>query len=179
MDRITAGAPFVRVDVQRIADLAPPPAGDDATPAAWEAACDRARVAVEAQEVRVINLELAQRFGSDAWKAHVAQLDAVQAAARARVAALSAQVEAVNAARKAAQEPAGARLKSLARRWEETAETNGQIQAAVADAEREVKRLRRVAVDNGLLAESAGGGGGGGAARGRTAATDGDEEVRA
>lgn len=77
-----------------------------------------------------------------------------QASARELVAAATADVDSVNGNRKAVQEAAGPRLKALTRRWVDAVDTNTQIELAVADAEREVKRLRRVAADNGLLADA-------------------------
>ena len=80
MSRIAAGGAFVRADRDRgvAASLAPPSGGDAESVAAWEAAVDRARIAVEEQGVAAINLELFQRFGVDAWKGHVEELDALQ-----------------------------------------------------------------------------------------------------
>lgn len=75
--RVVSGAPAARVDPRRH-DAVDAPAGDAADePAAWEAACDRARIALEAQELRAINAELGSRYGAEAWKAHVTQLDAL------------------------------------------------------------------------------------------------------
>jgi hypothetical protein len=149
LSRIAAGEALRRPDVGRFVALAAPP--PDAPVEAWAAAVDRARVALEAQALRAVNLELAARYGAEAWKGGVAQLDAVAAAGRSRLAAATARVEDVNASRKAAQEPHGARLRALGRRWRETVETNGQIAGVLGDAEREVKRLRALARGHGLL----------------------------
>ena len=80
----------------------------------------------------------------------------VQTAQRSRTAGVAARVDAVNSARKAAQEPHGARLRALTRRWEAAVTTNGQIELACVDAEREVKRLKLVAREAGLLMEGGG-----------------------
>ena len=70
-----------------------------------------------------------------------------------RATAATSDVDAINARRKAAAEAAGPRLRGLVRRWSEAVDTNTQIEVAVADAEREVKRLRRLAAEHGLLAD--------------------------
>ena len=92
LNRISAGGAFLRSDRDRSAAAslaAPPPppsadgSGSSADVAAWEAAVYRARIAVEEQGVAAMNLELFQRFGPDAWKAHVIELDQLQARGRA------------------------------------------------------------------------------------------------
>jgi hypothetical protein len=116
-----------------------------------------------------MNAELLATYGVDAHKAHLADLDKIAAAASARVAAISARIESVNAARKAGQEPHGPRLKTLARKYSEAAAASFDVEVACADAEREVKRLRGLARERGLLKETEEGGGeqgAGAAARG-------------
>jgi flagellar motor switch/type III secretory pathway protein FliN len=78
----------------------------------------------------------------------------VQAAARARVAAVQARVDSINAGRKTAQEGAAGRLKTSSRRWHETVDTNVQISLACADAEQELKRLRRLAEQQGVALDA-------------------------
>jgi hypothetical protein len=144
---VAAAAPVVAVDARRYEPPAPPAAG--AEPGAWEAAVRRAELALEAQALRAVNLELAAEYGVEAWRAAVGEADAGVAGARARVAALAAQAEAVNAARRAAQagggaglSAAGTRLRKLSRSAAQVAEQNFESRLACADAESAVKRLR-------------------------------------
>ena len=118
--------------------------------AIWAATLARARVAVEAQALQAINSELAAKFGVDAWKSHVTQLDSLQSVARLRVQELQAQITATNAARKATQEGQSTRLRALTKRAAETAENNFAVASACDDASREVKRLRLIADKAGL-----------------------------
>lgn len=134
------------------------PSGEDATdPAAWRAALDRARVSVEDQMARSINVELGSRYAVDAWKGHVADMDGLAKAAQARVTTIASQIDSINSARQASQGPAGGgpRVKTLARRWAETAAGNASAELAVADATREAKRLRTLAREHGLLGDDA------------------------
>lgn len=115
-------------------------------------------MALEEQQLRAINIELAGRYGVEAWRQHADEVAALAAAARARVASIAAQVDAVNAARQAAQvgpSGAGPRIKTLARRWAETAAANASAELAVADATREAKRLRSLAWQHGLMGDEA------------------------
>lgn len=151
LSRIASGAPSeMKFDAARF-DVPTSPSGLAAEdPEAWEAALQRARVAVEAQALQAINCELAAKYSVDAWKSHVTQLDSLQGVARARVQALAAQVTATNAARKAAQEGQITRLHALTRRAADTAANNFATALACDDASREVKRLLALAERAGL-----------------------------
>jgi hypothetical protein len=108
--------------------LPPVPAGAAAEdPAAWEAAARGARLALEAQSLHALNLELASRYGGDCWRAAVAHASALVASARRDAASLAAAAAAANAARAAAQEDAGARLGALAKRARQCDETILQL----------------------------------------------------
>ena len=141
---------------ERVPPPPPPPAGDGgateaSTAAAWESAAARLAVAHEATVLRAINVELMTRYGVEAWKVHVAGLEGMHAATKARVATLAARIEAVNGARKARQEKFSGRLAGSVRKWREAVDTNLQVELACHDADAEVRRLKRLAVDAGLL----------------------------
>jgi len=135
--------------------LPPPPAATatdgDAAVDEWERTVVRARVAVEAQAARAVNLELASRYGVDAWKAHLVGLERLEAAARSRVAAISRKVDEVQAARAArVSEAAAGKLRGSVRKWSEAVGSVTTAELAVAEAQREVKRLRKLADEAGL-----------------------------
>jgi len=150
------------IDAQRHAFPAAPAApGAAADPLAWEAAVARAETSVEAQAFRAANVELALQYGVESWRAAAGEADAAAAAAAARAAALQARIDSVNAARGAAQTGGagagagsgvgagagqaapGARLRMLGRKAAQIAETNFETEVACAEAEQELKRLRR------------------------------------
>ena len=149
--RIASGAPMPEVcDASRF-ECPPSLAGASAEDVgAWEVALVRARVAVEAQALQAINGELAAKYGVDAWKSHVMQLDSLQSVARARVQALREQITATNAARKHLQESQSGLLRALNKRAAETAGNNFAVALACDDAGREIKRLRLIAERAGL-----------------------------
>jgi hypothetical protein len=123
----------------------------DAAVDEWERAVIRARVAVEAQSARAINLELASKYGVEAWKAHLQGLERLETAAKGRVAAIARKVEEVQAARAArVTEAAAAKLRGSVRRWTDAVGSVTTAELAVAEAQREVKRLRKLADAAGL-----------------------------
>jgi pre-mRNA-splicing factor SPF27 len=162
------------VDMHRYDRVEAPPAGagsssSDAALGAWIAAVSRAELALEAQQSRALNLELMARYGVDAWKAHAQEADAIAKAAKARVESLTERATAVNAVRKQSQEAPAQRLGVLARRYAETVDMNLQTELACADAEAEVRRLRRLVEERKAALAAAGtssGGGGAGAGTG-------------
>jgi hypothetical protein len=108
--------------------LPPPPSGAAADdPAAWEAAARGARLAYEAQGFHALNLEMAARFGSDAWHAAVMQAASITSATRGEVAALTAALTETTAARRAVQLDAGARLGEIAKRARQCDDTIIQL----------------------------------------------------
>jgi hypothetical protein len=145
-----------RLDVSRYSSVTAPSGAAAGDVGAWEASVSAASLALEAQALRGINLELMAAYGEALWKAGAGEVDAQLAAQRRHVAALTAAAEGVNGARKAPAEAAAGRLKALARKYEESVGMNLATELACADAEVEVKRLRRAVADGG-------GGGGGGA----------------
>jgi pre-mRNA-splicing factor SPF27 len=120
---------------------------------AWEAAVAKAKVAMEAQAFRSLNLELMSRYGVEAWKAHVEGIDKIHTTMKARVAALQSKLDSVNHSRRSQQESAGSKLRTLVRKWHDTVETNVQVELACHDAEREVHRLKLLARQHGLGAD--------------------------
>lgn len=143
----------------------------------WRSALAKAQVAVEAQTLRAVNAELASKYGVEQWQAHVAALGKGEAVLRARVAALQAQVDAVNASRRSQQERVKGKLETLGKRAAASLDSITTVQAAVADAEAEVRRLKRAARGAGLIPdddddEGSAGAGAGAAASGSSAAAE-------
>lgn len=156
MERIGRGEPAApRLSATATFTTVAPPTGAAASDVeAWERSVARAQVAVEAQTLRSINVELMGKYGVEAWKAHCEGLDRLLAVSKSRVTALQAKSQQLNAARKGKQDPAGARLKALQRKWEETMDSNLHVELACADAAREVARLKALAAATGLTGDA-------------------------
>jgi pre-mRNA-splicing factor SPF27 len=84
------GCPLLKKEFERVAsgggampppdstryELAPPPKSKRGDENAWEVAVANARSQLEHQGLRIQNLELAQKFAPNAWRAHNASLEA-------------------------------------------------------------------------------------------------------
>lgn len=119
--------------------------------AAWQASIARAQAAVEAQTLRSINVELASKFSVEQWKAHTDSLAQAEENARKRVQRIQDEIRKVEETRKATQERAKPSLQTYAKRKFAAISSIGQVAPAVADAEAEVRRLKRIARANGLI----------------------------
>lgn len=133
-------------------------------PSAWAAAVEQAKVHLEASTFKAINLELAAKYSTEAWKSHVADLEKLAAAKKKEAEEDAARAEQIQVARQAAQQPQIPRLTAADRKYREAVETNTQVAQACSYAEAEVQRLKRLAQQHGLLAEEVAGQGGAAAA---------------
>jgi hypothetical protein len=162
-------SPSSGVDASRYEMPQAPTGAAAEDPLAWEEAIKKAEIALEAQTLRAINLELASKYGVDAWKAAAEDADRLASGFKARVADLAHRADTLNAQRKAEQERHGPKLKALARRYDELVSASFATELACAEVEADVKRRRRAHADREDAAK--GGGGGGGGARGAGAGT--------
>lgn len=117
----------------------------------WRTALAKAQVALEAQTLRAVNAELASKYGVEQWQAHVAALGKSEAVLRARVSGLQTQVETIKASRRTQQDRVKGKLETLGKRAASSLDSITSVQSAVADAEAEVRRLKRAARGAGLL----------------------------
>lgn len=137
----------------------PPPTTSSSTDqlvSAWESSVAKAQVAVEAQTLRSINVELATRYSVEQWKASVDSLAKAEEDAKTRVQRLQDETRKVQETRKATQERARGTLQTLGKRkYAAIASING-VAPAVAEAKHEAKRLKALAVQHGLVPEDYG-----------------------
>jgi pre-mRNA-splicing factor SPF27 len=143
LERISRGEAMQKLDVSGYDRISAPSGSAAEDPEAWTSAVRRAEVAAEALSLRAINVELMSKYGPDAWKAHVSDVEKLSNAARSRADAAAASCAVVNEERRVAQEPYARRLQTLTRKWATAVDSNFQIELACVDADREVKRLRR------------------------------------
>lgn len=163
LEMLAKGESHPRIDVSRYESASAPTGAAAEDPAEWESAVRRAQVAAEALSLRSVNLELMSKYGVDAWKAHVSDMEKLSTAGRANADAAASACGVVNEQRRATVEPHAQRLHGLQRKWAQAVDSNFQIQLACSDAEREVRRLRA------LVAEQQGASGGSGSGSGGAA----------
>ncbi len=110
-----------------------PPASAD--PRAWRACADAAATAVESQGLHALNVELAARYGVEAWRTAVGDSASLVAHVRRGVEGLAADVAAVNAGRAAAQESSVARIAALRKRARDQQADNLALAGLLVDAQ--------------------------------------------
>lgn len=149
----TVLSPSLEADVNRVGEGQLPSAAptctwafpktpaNDANEEDWIAAIELAKVAVEAQTVRAINVDLMSQYGVPVWKEHVTQLEKILTAVQHRKHSAAAAGEDVNRLRKAAQDAVLQRMRALQRKHNELLAGTTDLELACADAEREVLRL--------------------------------------
>lgn len=117
---------------------------DTTTLASWKIALNSAKIDLEYQRNRLINLELQVEFESNLWKYHNSMIDSHQSQPIQK--ALEYQrnfVDKINAKRKHQQEThMGPKLRILERKWSELIGTNQQLVTAIKLLEDEVDSLR-------------------------------------
>ena len=67
LDRVGSRMPMESLSMKRY-ELPPPPAGKMTDITAWNECVDNSLAQLEHQRTRIVNLELMQDYGSEAWK---------------------------------------------------------------------------------------------------------------
>ncbi|KAI9193695.1 Pre-mRNA-splicing factor SPF27 [Polychytrium aggregatum] len=139
--RVRAGTPLNAIDISKFRLDAP--AEDQADdPDAWLAAVENAHAQLEHQHNRLINLELMNKFGANAWKLYNFQLEhTVQAFERKIEEERQAIVE-INKQRKLDQQAHGTSLYDYQQKYMETLNQVVQLDVALMALEAEVEMLR-------------------------------------
>eukprot|EP00753_Platysulcus_tardus_P005554 PLAT13463.1.p1 GENE.PLAT13463.1~~PLAT13463.1.p1 ORF type:complete len:236 (+),score=100.23 PLAT13463.1:45-752(+) len=122
--------------------------GDEA---GWQDALRRAKVAVEVEASRLLNLELMGKYGESAWRVHNVEIEQSQRRLAGERRGVKRRIDEVNRARKKEQLAAAPRLQRGRARYSELVDKTAAVEGACAALEREVKRLRTEARSRGLL----------------------------
>lgn len=119
--------------------------------AAWHGSVQHLRGLLEEARLAERHGALRGALGGAAWERAAEQAASMRASVEASVEAAQVQVARVNLNRKRRAEGVAGSLKRLARQWGEGMGASGRLELEVAAAEREAKRLRTIAVENGLV----------------------------
>lgn len=147
--RIESGKPQVPVNMSRY-KVEPPPEEDKNNLQAWRAAVDNAFAQVQANKLRVTNLELSNKFGPNAWKLHAEQLQTLNTGLEEDIQEVKQEIENINRKRKSDQTKAGSKLDHLAQKWATTVQKTNELEGVCYMLQKEVKKLRKQAVKKGL-----------------------------
>ncbi|SJX61768.1 uncharacterized protein SRS1_12752 [Sporisorium reilianum f. sp. reilianum] len=142
LERVALGQPSAHtLDTQRYT-LPSPPGGPDAPLPDWQAAVDSAHAQLGHMDVRLKNIELLKRFGSNAWRLSNFQQEQDIRMLTEAVEAVRAETNEVNRLRQKEQTEVGAKLALLEKRWTELISRGLQLEVANVTTSEEVERLQ-------------------------------------
>ncbi|KAJ2861162.1 hypothetical protein GGH94_005082 [Coemansia aciculifera] len=136
-ERVKSGRPLPPFDIDRYKLEAPTEPNIDE----WRWASDNAASQLEHQNIRLVNLELLQQFGANAWKLGNFQKERMLAAIEKATDGYRQTGVDLNKARKYEQVEAGVKLRDLESRWEEGVRQCIEIQVANCELLAEISKL--------------------------------------
>ncbi|KAG0229689.1 hypothetical protein BGW42_001396 [Actinomortierella wolfii] len=108
----------------------------------WKAAVANANAQLEHQQQRLVNLELLQKYGANAWNIHNYQLEYQLSQLRQHVDSKRHLVNELNKQRKRDQLDAAETLQRLERQWADLVSATLQVDVAAASLQQELDLLR-------------------------------------
>lgn len=139
-ERMQARLPLDMMNMKRY-ELPPPPAGKMTDVAAWNECVDNSQAQLEHQALRILNLEMLQEYGSNAWKSYNDTLVKMLEQAQKQLAELKKKIQEINWQRKNEQSQAGSKLKELENSWVGLVSKNYEIERACVELEKELAEL--------------------------------------
>lgn len=109
MERVAAQQPMQPMDVSRY-EVPQPPKELQRDQSSWRRSVNNARAQLEHQRTRLMNLELLQRYGPQAWLQHNKALDTMKGCIEKDLHDSAKQAEDTNLKRKVLQERSGPKL---------------------------------------------------------------------
>ncbi|KAG2186156.1 hypothetical protein INT43_002594 [Umbelopsis isabellina] len=140
--RTSKQKPMATLDISRY-DVAPPAGKDKQSVEAWQAAVDNSKAQLESQTLRLFNLELLQKYGSNAWKVHNFQLEGQLKQLKYNVEEKKKEISELNKQRKFEQTEGGTTLRNLESKWSDLVSQTLQVEVACAALENELEELKR------------------------------------
>ncbi len=142
LERVGSGQPSSHtLDTHRYT-LSAHEAGADASIEEWQAAVDNAHAQLGHMDVRLKNIELLKRYGSNAWRLSNFQQEQQIKMLSEQVEALKAETNEVNRLRQKEQTDAGAKLSGLEKRWTELITRGLQLEVANITTQGEIETLQ-------------------------------------
>ncbi|KAJ1666434.1 hypothetical protein IW140_006421 [Coemansia sp. RSA 1813] len=141
-ERVRSGKPLPVFDVSRY-KLEPPSEDDAQSVDEWKRACDNAAAQLEHQDIRLVNLELLQQFGANAWKFSNYQKEKLLESIERATENHKDEGVRINKARKYEQTEAGVKLRGLEDRWSEGVRQCIEIQMASGQLMSEIEGLEQ------------------------------------
>lgn len=150
--RVEAGEKMAGIDLEKYKVEAPK--GNAAQDhGAWRKLADSINMQLEYNHLRLVNLELLERWGNKSWVANSSMIKVSERLMESEVASLRATRDEVNKKRKLDQISCGNELRKLAIELDQYSQDNTATVKAVQEMEMEVKRLKQVCMDRGVSLE--------------------------
>ena len=102
---------------------------------AWNEAVENSWAQLQHQYIRIANLELMKKYGSEAWKSYNNSLSQILTTAQKELQSLKKSIQEINWMRKTSQTDAGEKLKNLEANWVALVSKNYEIERACVDLE--------------------------------------------
>ncbi|CAG8629150.1 10184_t:CDS:2 [Ambispora leptoticha] len=134
LQRVQLGKPMEQIDTTRY-KLEPPQ--DNSNVELWKKAVDNSKAQLEQQNLRLLNMELLQKYGANAWRLHNFQLEQELKQLQDTLEQYKQEILEVNKERKAEQLQAGKKLEMLEFSWSDLVGKTLQVQFAADSLEKE------------------------------------------
>ncbi|XP_045161716.1 pre-mRNA-splicing factor SPF27-like [Mercenaria mercenaria] len=141
-ERLQTRLPMEMMNMKRY-ELPQPPAGKMTDVSAWNECVENSQAQLEHQALRILNLDLLQDYGSNAWKNYNDTLVKLLEQAQKQLADLKKKIQEINWQRKNEQTEAGAKLKDLENSWVGLVSKNYEIERACVEMEKELAELEK------------------------------------
>jgi len=122
-------------------EVPPPPASKQNDLNAWVIAVNNSKAQLQHQNLRIVNLDLLNRFGPNAWRANLQNLENIQRMEAKAIEQKKKEIEELNRQRKSEQLNAATKLKQMENRWLELVNKNVDIEIACINLDNEINNM--------------------------------------
>eukprot|EP00931_Biecheleriopsis_adriatica_P021031 TRINITY_DN1387_c0_g1_i1.p1 TRINITY_DN1387_c0_g1~~TRINITY_DN1387_c0_g1_i1.p1 ORF type:complete len:265 (-),score=74.67 TRINITY_DN1387_c0_g1_i1:109-846(-) len=147
--RVSMRAPLGAIELKKY-EVEKPEGASSQEEDAWVSAAKVLQTNMEYTRLKTVNLDLMEQWGKKAWIAHTMLVKGAERVISNEATELRATREEVNKKRKLDQVSCGNDLRKLSRELEQYQQDNAEVESAVRELEREVKRLREAAAERGV-----------------------------
>lgn len=139
--RIESGQRIETMNTKRY-ELPTPPQGKLGEIQAWQESVDNSFAQLEHQSIRLLNLELMDKYGVETWKSALEIMVQMSARAQKQLQEIKKEIQDVNWNRKSKQLQTGEKLSQLNQQWVSLVSCNYEIERAVLNLENQIAMIQ-------------------------------------